>query len=408
MILIRIYMVHQIRYLVLGLLLCTVGYFSYRTYLYYFNTVAPDVTVVGVQDNAYYAGQIKGVVKGSSPYKVANLSILLDDKVVQENIPIHKKKFEYPISLDTQDIIDGKHSITFAVTDSSKNQNKTCLQKSLGIDNQSLQATIVSHDQDHKVLQGRCLRVQFQTNKPTASATVQTLHSKYNCFPKSPNSLVYEAIVPLDCEQAAQEYPFSIDIKDYVGNSVLLEDKFQVVGVPFKKKILHVQNNKLKSELEFTSLQERDLEQALEKISQNSVKQKLWTGAFDVPLLMTGTSTEFGVIRTSQERGRTVHRAVDLVAEPRAVVWAAQNGIVVLKDRYTHSGNTVVLDHRHGVVSMYFHLHDFADIEVGQKVKKGNPLGRMGMTGFANGHHLHWEIRVNNLAVDPMQWTQLS
>lgn len=188
----------------------------------------------------------------------------------------------------------------------------------------------------------------------------------------------------------------------------MLEDKFQVTAVPFKKKILHVQNNKLKSELEYTSLQERDLEQALEKITKDSVQEKLWSGAFDVPILMTGVSTEFGVIRTSQERGRTVHKAIDLVAEPRSVVWAAQSGTVVLKDRFTHSGNTIVLDHGHGVVSMYFHLHDFADIEVAQKVKKGNPLGRMGMTGFANGQHLHWEIRVNNIAVDPMQWTQIS
>ena len=90
-----------------------------------------------------------------------------------------------------------------------------------------------------------------------------------------------------------------------------------------------------------------------------------------------------------------------------SVIWASNSGVIVLKDRFTHSGNTIVIDHGCGIVSMYFHLHDFADVQVGQKVKKGNPLGRMGMTGFANGQHLHWEIRVNNVAVDPMQWTQL-
>lgn len=401
-------MVHHIRYVVMGLILFGIGYFSYRTYLYYFDTTAPQVTVVGLADNKYYAGKISGVLQGSSTYKVSHLSMWLDDNLIHQDVKINKKQFDYPISLDTQNIVDGKHTVKFEIVDGTKNKNKTVLEKVVGIDNQCLQAAITSTHQEHKVQQGRCLHVQFQTNKSTVQAVVKTLNGQYACFPKSKHSLMYEAIVPLECEQTAQEYPFSIDIKDYVGNSALLEDKFQVTAVPFKKKILHVQNNKLKSELEYTSLQERDLEQALEKITKDSVQEKLWSGAFDVPILMTGVSTEFGVIRTSQERGRTVHKAIDLVAEPRSVVWAAQSGTVVLKDRFTHSGNTIVLDHGHGVVSMYFHLHDFADIEVAQKVKKGNPLGRMGMTGFANGQHLHWEIRVNNIAVDPMQWTQIS
>ena len=101
-----------------------------------------------------------------------------------------------------------------------------------------------------------------------------------------------------------------------------------------------------------------------------------------------------------------MHRAVDLLNFPKTVVWASQEGRVVIKDRFLLTGNTVVLDHGVGVFSIYCHLEDFADIEVGDLVKKGNKLGRLGMTGYANGYHLHWEIRVNNVAVNPMQWTQ--
>ncbi|MBP7854421.1 M23 family metallopeptidase, partial [Candidatus Babeliales bacterium] len=144
----------------------------------------------------------------------------------------------------------------------------------------------------------------------------------------------------------------------------------------------------------------------LEQLSKRSPQEKMWSGLFDVPLVMKGITTDFGVIRTSQERGRKVHKALDLIADPKSVIWASANGVIVLKDRFTHSGNTVVIDHGCGVLSMYYHLHDFTDIAVGQKVKKGHPLGRMGMTGYASGDHLHWEIRVNNIAVEPMQWTQ--
>ncbi|MFC1845664.1 M23 family metallopeptidase, partial [Candidatus Dependentiae bacterium] len=79
-----------------------------------------------------------------------------------------------------------------------------------------------------------------------------------------------------------------------------------------------------------------------------------------------------------------------------------------IKDRFVHSGNTVVVDHGWGILSMYFHLDDFANIEVGKKLAQGNPVGTIGQTGYAKGYHLHWELRVKNTAVDPMQWTKQS
>ncbi len=58
-----------------------------------------------------------------------------------------------------------------------------------------------------------------------------------------------------------------------------------------------------------------------------------------------------------------------------------------------------------GKFFILFHLEDFAqNLEIGQKIKRGNPLGRVGKTGYANGYHLHWEMRINNIEVDPMQW----
>ena len=93
---------------------------------------------------------------------------------------------------------------------------------------------------------------------------------------------------------------------------------------------------------------------------------------------------------------------------PRSVVWAPQDGIVVMKDRFAPSGNTVIVDHGLGILSLFYHLEDFADIEVGQKVAQGNPLGTIGKTGFATGYHLHWEMRINNTPVDPLQWVKAS
>lgn len=401
-------MASHIRYIALTVLLITVGYFSRRTYLYFYDRTTPEITIVGISNGAYFASDIPLKIKGWSPYKIASFSMWIDNTLVHSEVKVNKKNMDYPIALPVKDLVDGEHVVKVEIVDGTKHKNKNIDEKKFYVDKLGLQAVLTVAHQDHKVPQGRCLHVQFQANKSTLEAKVKALSGEYACFQKAKNSLCFEAFVPVECEQLPQEYPFSVEIKDFVGNAILLEDTFQVAAVPFKKKFLNVPSNRLKSESEFTSLQERDLEAALEKATKNSAQEKLWSGAFDVPIAALGVTTEFGVIRTSQERGRTVHKALDIIATPKSVIWASNHGMVVIKDRFMHSGNTVVIDHGQGVLSLYYHLEDFADIEVGQKVKKGNPLGRMGMTGFANGPHLHWEMRANNIAVDPMQWTELS
>ena len=100
-----------------------------------------------------------------------------------------------------------------------------------------------------------------------------------------------------------------------------------------------------------------------------------------------------------------MHQGVDLINNPKSIVWAAQIGKVIIKDRFLLTGNTVVLDHGCGVFTLYGHLEEYAELEVGDMLKKGSPVGKLGMTGNATGYHLHWEVRVNNVPVDPLEWT---
>lgn len=394
------------RSILISIFLLISGYIARRTYLYYFDKTPPQVMVVGFEDDKAYAGDVIGSLKGSSPYKISHISMWIDDNLIHKDFKINRRHIDHPISIPVTTIPDGLHTLKFEIVDSTKHQNKTNIQRSFYTDNLELQASLVSLSSDYSVAQGRCLYIQLQTNKQIKSAQAFVLNGTYDFFQERKNALVYEVIIPIECDQEPGEYPFVVEVIDRLGNKIVLENKFKVTSVAFKKRILNVAGNKLQSELEFTQLQEQDLEQALEKLSKQSAPEKMWTGPFDVPIVMKGITTDFGVIRTSQDRGRRVHKALDLVADPKSVVWASHNGVIVLKDRFTHSGNTVVIDHGCGVLSLYYHLHDFADISVGQRVKKGNPLGRMGMTGYASGDHLHWEIRVNNVAVEPMQWTQ--
>ncbi|MBV8660882.1 MAG: M23 family metallopeptidase [Candidatus Dependentiae bacterium] len=382
-------------------------YIGNNIYLYYCNTNDPIVFIEGLDEGSFFAGKLVGKISGTHPYKIGTYSIFIDGKPAKLNCSVSRSSFENNFSFPVQSMDNGKHQIKFVVVSGARSQNKVEVDRIFYVDNAELQAGFVKPNSENKVVQGRCLHLQFQVNKPIKQAIVTALSRDYFAYPESNGSLVYETFIPIECDQHPSDYAFTVAIQDHVGNSFDLQGTFQVTAFTFKKKMLHVPSGALDREREFTELSEKDFELKMEELTQKSVKEKLWQGVFEVPLAMTSITTEFGIQRVAQERGCYVHKALDMVAAaPRSVVWASQSGIVVLKDRYVHSGNTIIIDHGWGILSMYFHLETYANIEVGQKIRKGNPIGTMGKTGYANGYHLHWEIRVGNVAIDPMQWTK--
>ena len=65
----------------------------------------------------------------------------------------------------------------------------------------------------------------------------------------------------------------------------------------------------------------------------------------------------------------------------------------------------MIVDHGHGVFTGYWHMSALS-VAVGDKVTPGQKLGEVGSTGLSTGAHLHWEMRVGSMAVDPMQWVK--
>jgi murein DD-endopeptidase MepM/ murein hydrolase activator NlpD len=68
-------------------------------------------------------------------------------------------------------------------------------------------------------------------------------------------------------------------------------------------------------------------------------------------------------------------------------------------------GNAVVLDHGWGVLTGYWHLSAI-EAQVGQKVAQGDLIARIGSTGLSTGAHLHWEMWVGSVNVNPLQWLE--
>jgi murein DD-endopeptidase MepM/ murein hydrolase activator NlpD len=134
----------------------------------------------------------------------------------------------------------------------------------------------------------------------------------------------------------------------------------------------------------------------------------LWEGPFGLPIASSRITSPFGT-RRSYNNGPVdgFHTGTDFGAGTDTPIYAPAAGRVVLAEELTVRGNAVLIDHGLGVFSGYWHQSKLA-VQVGQIVRRGDLIGYVGDTGLVTGAHLHWEMRVGGIAVDPMQWTEMA
>ncbi len=396
---------YRFRFPLIGAVVLAASVGSVRLVGYFTHTDRPEFKLSGLNDGGKYAKQVDCSVQADSNYAIDRFAATLDGKELEiaPSTKVGKASFTLPFVIDTEQLSDGQHTLTLHATDGSFNENTAEQTFTFGVDNTQLKAALLVPE--YNVVQGRTIHVKINANKNLESATVDFLSRTYDCCRESSYTNVYECFIPIDVEQPAREYTLMASLADAVGNEVSLAGKATVEAGSFKKHAtINIASQKLEDEKE-VSIGGNALEDAIEKLVAQSPPHKLWAGTFDIPVDVQRISTEFGEVRTTPEKGKYMHKAVDIVNHPKSVVWASEGGTVIIKDRYLMTGNTVVIDHGMGVQTLYSHLEDFSDIDVGDVLKKGNPIGKLGKTGYATGYHLHWELRVNNIAVDPIQWT---
>jgi murein DD-endopeptidase MepM/ murein hydrolase activator NlpD len=144
----------------------------------------------------------------------------------------------------------------------------------------------------------------------------------------------------------------------------------------------------------------------IEDLARKTSPMRLWDGPF-VQLGNSKVEAAFADHRTYIYKGKEVdhqvHLGFDLAVTSRVPVVAANAGTVLNASWLGIYGNCVIIDHGMGVQSLYGHLTSF-DVNVGDKVTRGQTIGRSGMTGMAGGDHLHFTMLVDGRPVNPVEW----
>jgi len=146
--------------------------------------------------------------------------------------------------------------------------------------------------------------------------------------------------------------------------------------------------------------------ETLKSMAQQSRQEFMWTKSFMfIPnaKVMAG----FGDRRTYQYKGRVVdhqaHLGIDLAVVRQSPIPAANDGIVLCADFLGIYGNAVVIDHGFGLMTIYGHLSSVS-VGQGQKVARGDIIGKTGETGLAGGDHLHFCTLLQGIPVNPVEW----
>jgi len=170
----------------------------------------------------------------------------------------------------------------------------------------------------------------------------------------------------------------------------------EIIGVPQETVGIEI------TEEETTQLQEFTLQ---------ATENKFWDEEFLPPVpaaLSAAYASYYGGRRSYNGSGYYYfHSGLDYFSSMGGDIYAAAPGKVVFTGPLLLHGNTTLIDHGWGVYSLYAHQSEFL-VREGQQVNAGALIGRVGSTGRSSGPHLHWEVWVGGIQVNPLDWVENS
>jgi Peptidase family M23 len=249
--------------------------------------------------------------------------------------------------------------------------------------------------------QGSLLRIEVRSAKPLAEAKLDWMNHSLPLWSEAATPGTQHALLGIDLETPIGPHDVTLNAQLPGGEPLSCSASVSVRDGKFPVEKLQVAQEFVEPSPAEAERAEKE-GQRLREIFASVTPDRLWTGAFRMPLTGTHTARNFGRRRILNGQPRSPHTGVDIPAPSGTPIHSSQRGRVVLAENLFFAGNTVVVDHGLGVYTFYGHLSSIA-VKEGDSVERGTLLGKVGATGRVTGPHLHWGLTVAQSRVNPLQ-----
>lgn len=247
--------------------------------------------------------------------------------------------------------------------------------------------------------QGRTLLIRLTLQNPV---TISASFLGQNLVLISEDQRTYKLWVGVPALMIPGVYPFTLTITDANNTKQTITRLIVIGNGGYYSERITLPTDQL--DLLDPKVTQPELEKVLALVAPVTPKRYL-TAPLGLPVAAAVTS-QYGT-RRSYNGGPydQFHTGTDFMGTVGAPIYAPAPGKVVFTGQLYVRGNATIIDHGWGIYTGYWHQSEFL-VQVGDEVKTGQLLGKIGNTGRVTGPHLHWELFVNGVQVDPLQWVR--
>lgn len=388
--------------------------------------LTPDIDIIG-----HHQTFNVGLTARKSGLKQIQITITQKDKkqiltdISYDKRETYTQKISLVLDSLQMELTDGPATLEIIVKSFSWLRRKAVLTKNVSIDLIPPQIFLLNTT-THVNPGGTCVSL-FRASKPVMEAGVFVNETFFRAYPVTvsgkPCYLSYFAI-PMNANnrppvirafikdfgnnEASSGIPFILKKKRFRHDKLNINDGFLQKKMPeFQITIPELRDKTLIETFRHVNTVIRnDNLKTIQALCKQSQSKALWQGSF-LRLKDGATMSLYGDHRvwlySGQAIGESFHEGVDFASTAQAPVQAANNGLVLFTGTIGIYGETVVIDHGLGMISIYAHLSSIS-IAKGQMVNKGDIIGNTGLSGLAGGDHLHFSIMVGGQFVNPVEW----
>ena len=325
---------------------------------------------------------------------------VLVDEIPRETVPLSGAlTARHDWVLDTAALHDGPHIVHVVAYDAARRENAANASCTVEVDNTPPAIAIARASRSAR--QGGTLAVFLQLDEEPLAVSGELFGEALALHRLDVTPPTWRALVGVPHDQPSGETPLTLRATDRFGNAGAREVPVTVEGVEFPYAGMVYLSPDDQDEMNDREGYIKARDRRAEAYA-TPIPDPIWSGTFQRPTQGRLTSA-YGVYRAYNTGAKSYHTAIDIANQPGTPIYAANDGVVTLSEMMHTFGNAVVLGHGQGLSTSYSHLLD-RSVEQGQRVEKGQLIGRMGSTGLSTGPHLHWGMIVHGVSVDASEW----